>query len=337
MKILITGGLGFIGSNFIRYWLKKHPNDEIVNLDSVTYAANFKSMIEVESNLNYSFVRGDICDEKLVDQIMSKGIDMVVHFAAESHVDRSIDDPSLFVRTNVLGTYVLLNAATKYNIKRFHHISTDEVFGSIEFGSNKQFKETTPYDPSSPYSASKASSDHLVRSFYKTFGLPVTISNCSNNYGPFQHPEKMIPRSITNILNGNKIKVYGKGLNFRDWLHVEDHCRAIEVILLKGKIGETYCIGGLKKGTSNIDLVKAMLGLMGKSESEIEYVADRPAHDNYAVNWDKINKELGWEPIYDLDSGLEQTINWYTENKEWYEETKKEAEEFYIKLNKAKK
>jgi dTDP-glucose 4,6-dehydratase len=337
MKILITGGLGFIGSNFIRYWLQRHPNDEIINLDKVTYAANFKSMVDIESNLNYSFVKGDICDEKLVDEIMSKGIDTIVHFAAESHVDRSIDDPSLFVRTNVLGTYVLLNAAARYGVKRFHHISTDEVFGSISFNSKDQFKESTPYDPSSPYSASKASSDHLVRSFYKTFGLPVTISNCSNNYGPYQHPEKMIPRSITNLLTGQKIKVYGKGLNFRDWLHVEDHCSAIEAILLKGKIGETYCIGGLKKGTSNIELVKTILKIMNKTASDIEYVADRPAHDNYAVCWNKINKELGWKPKYDLESGLEQTINWYKENQDWYQDTKKEAEEFYKKLNSLKK
>ena len=336
MKILITGGLGFIGSNFIRYWLQKHPNDEIINLDKVTYAANFKSMIDIESNLNYSFVRGDIGDAELVDKIMAQGIDTIVHFAAESHVDRSIDDPSLFVRTNVLGTYNLLMAAKKYN-KRFHHISTDEVFGSIEMGSDDQFSEVTPYDPSSPYSASKASSDHLVRSFHKTFGLPVTISNCSNNYGPYQHPEKMIPRSITNLLTDQKIKVYGQGLNFRDWLHVEDHCRAIELILLNGKIGETYCIGGLKKGTSNMELVQLMLKLMSKDESCLEYVADRPAHDNYAVNWDKINRELGWEPKYTFETGLQQTIDWYAANTTWWQETKKEAEEFYIKLNSLKK
>jgi dTDP-glucose 4,6-dehydratase len=337
MKLLITGGLGFIGSNFIRYWLTHHPEDEIINLDKVTYAANFKSTIDIESNINYSFVRGDIIDDKLVDKIFSQGIDTVVHFAAESHVDRSIDDPSLFVRTNVLGTYTLLNFAAKYKIKRFHHISTDEVFGSIPLDSKSQFNENTHYDPSSPYSASKAASDHLVRSFFKTFGLPITISNCSNNYGPFQHPEKMIPRSITSLLSGGKIKVYGQGLNFRDWLHVEDHCRAIELILLKGKIGETYCIGGLKKGTSNMELVNLMLKLMNKDESSLEFVADRPAHDNYAVNWNKINKELGWQPQYDLESGLKQTIDWYTQNESWWQETKKEAEEFYLKLNQAKK
>ncbi|NCU32019.1 MAG: dTDP-glucose 4,6-dehydratase [Candidatus Moranbacteria bacterium] len=335
MKLLITGGSGFIGSNFIKHWFSNHPEDSIINLDKMTYAANPRNLTEFEGKSNYQFIKGDILDKKLVDDLVSQ-VDTIVHFAAESHVDRSIDDPSLFVRTNVLGTYNLLMAAKKYN-KRFHHISTDEVFGSIEMGSSDQFRESTPYDPSSPYSASKASSDHLVRSFYKTFGLPVTISNCSNNYGPYQHPEKMIPRSITNLLTDQKIKVYGQGLNFRDWLHVEDHCRAIELILLNGKIGETYCIGGLKKGTSNMELVNLMLKLMGKDESSIEYVADRPAHDNYAVNWDKINRELGWEPKYTLESGLQQTIDWYTANSAWWQETKAEAEEFYKKLNSLKR
>jgi len=335
MKLLITGGSGFIGSNFIKHWFKNHPQDSILNLDKMTYAANPRNLVEFENNPNYKFVQGDILDLELVDKLVSE-VDTIVHFAAESHVDRSIDDPSLFVKTNVLGTYNLLMAAKKNNT-RFHHISTDEVFGSIELDSTDQFSEKTPYDPSSPYSASKASSDHLVRSFYKTFGLPVTISNCSNNYGPYQHPEKMIPRSITNLLVGDKIKVYGQGLNFRDWLHVEDHCRAIELILEKGKIGETYCIGGLKKGTSNMELVRLMLKLMGKDENSLEYVADRPAHDNYAVNWDKINRELGWEPQYDLESGLKQTIDWYTANTSWWQETKAEAEEFYKKLNSLKK
>lgn len=336
MKLLITGGFGFIGSNFIKYWFKNHPQDFIINLDKMTYAANPRNLVEFENSPNYKFVKGDILDEKIVDELVSQ-VDTIVHFAAESHVDRSIDDPSLFVRTNVLGTYNLLIAAKKYQIKRFHHISTDEVFGTIELDSTDQFNEDTPYDPSSPYSASKASSDHLVRSFFKTFGLPVTISNCSNNYGPFQHPEKMIPRSITSLLSGGKIKIYGQGVNFRDWLHVEDHCRAIEAILLKGTVGETYCIGGLKKGTSNMELVRLILKLMNKGEDSLEYVADRPAHDNYAVNWDKINQKLGWQPQYDFESGLKQTIDWYTQNQTWWQETKKEAEEFYIKLNEIKK
>jgi len=336
MKILVTGGSGFIGSNFIKYWFKNHPDDSIINLDKMTYAANPRNLVEFENSPNYKFVQGDILDEKTVDELVSQ-VNAIVHFAAESHVDRSIDDPSLFVKTNVLGTYNLLMAAKKYNV-RFHHISTDEVFGTIALDDTvTQFSESTPYDPSSPYSASKASSDHLVRSFYKTFGLQITISNCSNNYGPYQHPEKMIPRSITSLLSGGKIKIYGQGLNFRDWLHVEDHCRAIEAILLKGKIGETYCIGGLKKGTSNMELVKLLLKLMNKGEDSLEYVADRPAHDNYAVNWDKINHELGWEPKYDLESGMKQTVDWYTQNTDWWQETKKEAEEFYIKLNSLKK
>jgi len=335
MKLLITGGLGFIGTNFIKHWFANHPQDSIINLDKMTYAANPRNLVEFESNQNYKFVKGDILDEKLVDELVSQ-VDAIVHFAAESHVDRSIDDPSLFVRTNVLGTYNLLMAAKKYQ-KRFHHISTDEVFGTIELDSSDQFNENTPYDPSSPYSASKASSDHLVRSFFKTFGLPVTISNCSNNYGPYQHPEKMIPRSITSLLSGGKIKIYGQGLNFRDWLHVEDHCRAIEMILLNGKIGETYCIGGLKKGTSNMELVKLLLKIMNKGEESLEYVADRPAHDNYAVNWEKIKRELGWEPKYNFETGLKQTIDWYTANSTWWQETKKEAEEFYLKLNSLKK
>ena len=335
MKLLITGGSGFIGSNFIKYWFNNHPQDSIINLDKMTYAANPRNLVEFDNNPKYKFVKGDILDGKVVDDLVSQ-VDTIVHFAAESHVDRSIDDPSLFVRTNVLGTYNLLMAAKKSNT-RFHHISTDEVFGSIELDSKDQFSESTHYDPSSPYSASKASSDHLVRSFHKTFGLPITISNCSNNYGPYQHPEKMIPRSITNLLNGEKIKVYGQGLNFRDWLHVEDHCRAIEMILLKGKIGETYCIGGLKKGTSNMELVNMLLKLMNKGQDSLEYVADRPAHDNYAVNWNKINKELGWKPKYDFESGLKQTVDWYTQNSIWWQETKKEAEAFYVKLNSLKK
>lgn len=333
MKILVTGGSGFIGSNFIRYWLTNHPEDSIINLDKLTYAANTKNLSDVENNPNYRFVLGDILDEKVVDELMSQ-IDTVVHFAAESHVDRSIDDPSLFVRTNVLGTYTLLSSALKHQIKRFHHISTDEVFGSIPFGSDAQFSEDTPYDPSSPYSASKASSDHFVRAFIKTYKFPATITNCSNNYGPFHHPEKLIPRSISNILDGKKVPVYGQGLNFRDWLHVEDHCRAIEVVLLKGKIGETYCVGGLKGGTANIDLIRMLLKVMGKDESWIEYVADRPAHDNYSVDWSKINLELAWEPKYDLESGLKATVEWYMNHQDWYKETKKEAEQFYIKLNK---
>lgn len=335
MKILITGGLGFIGCNFINYWFKRHPDDEIVNLDDLTYAANPSSLKEVENNPNYRFVKGNILDSVLVDQLMP-GIDTVVHFAAESHVDRSIYDPLLFVKTNVLGTYVLLNSALKHQVKRFHHISTDEVFGTIGSNSTAQFSETTPYDPSSPYSASKASSDHFVRSFSKTFKLPVTITNCSNNYGPYQHPEKFIPRVITNLIEGKKIPVYGQGLNLRDWLYVEDHCSAIATVLEKGQIGQSYCVGGLKGGTQNIDVVKIILKLMGKDESVIEYVPDRPAHDNYSVDWSKIKNELAWQPQESLETGLEKTVNWYQQNESWWRAAKSEAEEFYKKLNSQK-
>lgn len=330
MKILITGGLGFIGSNFIRFWLGNHPQDKIINLDKVTYAANPASLSDLSQN--YTFVKGDILDSELLDKIIP-GIDLIVHFAAESHVDRSIDDPLLFVKTNVLGTYTLLSAAKKHGNIRFHHISTDEVFGSISFGSTDQFSEITPYNPSSPYSASKASSDHFVRSFGKTFGLPVTITNCSNNYGPYQHPEKLIPRLITNLIDNQKIPVYGQGTNFRDWLYVDDHCRAIETVINKGKLGETYCVGGLKETSRNIDLIKQVINLMGKSEDQIEYVTDRPAHDNYAVSWDKIHNELGWEPKETLESGLQKTINWYLANESWWRTAKVEAEAFYKKLN----
>ncbi len=331
MNLLVTGGLGFIGSNFIRLWLSRHPDCRLVNLDNLTYAANPDSLKDVQSNPNYRFVKGDICDDKIVQQLMPS-TDFVVHFAAESHVDRSINDPYLFVKTNVLGTYILLKSASKNQIKRFHHVSTDEVFGSIGTESKNQFSESTPYDPSSPYSASKAASDHFVRSFGKTFGLPITITNCSNNYGPYQHPEKFIPRMITNLIDGHKIPVYGQGLNLRDWLYVEDHCLAIETVLLKGKVGETYCVGGLKGGTRNIDLVKQVLSIFGLDDSWIEYVADRPAHDNYSVDWSKIKTELGWEPKFTLESGLKATVDWYRSNETWWRLAKKEAEEFYTKL-----
>lgn len=330
MKLLVTGGLGFIGSNFIRYWLKNHPGDTVVNLDCLTYAANPNNLADIKEN--YTFVKGNILDTELLSKIVP-GTDLIVHFAAESHVDRSIDDPALFVKTNVLGTYTLLSAAHKYSNVRFHHISTDEVFGSIPFGSTVEFSETTPYDPSSPYSASKASSDHFVRSYGKTFGLPITITNCSNNYGPFQHPEKLIPRLVTNLIDGQKIPVYGKGENFRDWLYVDDHCSAIEAVVTRGKLGETYCVGGLKETARNIDLVKKVITLMAKNEDLIEYVADRPSHDNYAVSWEKIHLELGWEPKETLESGLKKTIDWYLANQSWWRNSKTEAEAFYQKLN----
>jgi len=260
MNILVTGGAGFIGSNFILYWLKKYPEDKIVNLDKLTYAGNLENLKSVEKNKNYQFVKGDIIDFKLVDKIIKDyQIETIVHFAAESHVDRSILDPAPFIKTNVEGTYVLLEAALKNKLKRFHHISTDEVFGALPLGTKEKFNEKTPYNPRSPYSASKAASDHLVRAYYITYGLPITLSNCSNNYGPYHFPEKLIPLAITNIIEDKKVPVYGDGLYVRDWLYVEDHCRAIDLILRKGKIGETYFIGGLTEDISNLEIIKKIL------------------------------------------------------------------------------
>lgn len=324
MNILVTGGAGFIGSNFILYWLKKYPEDKIVNLDKLTYAGNLENLKSVEKNKNYQFVKGDIIDFKLVDKIIKDyQIETIVHFAAESHVDRSILDPAPFIKTNVEGTYVLLEAALKNKLKRFHHISTDEVFGALPLGTKEKFNEKTPYNPRSPYSASKAASDHLVRAYYITYGLPITLSNCSNNYGPYHFPEKLIPLAITNIIEDKKVPVYGDGLYVRDWLYVEDHCRAIDLILRKGKIGETYFIGGLTEDISNLEIIKKILKIMGKDEGYIEFVKDRPGHDRrYAIDWTKINKELGWKPEVDLDTGLKLTINWYLKNQDWWKKIK---------------
>jgi dTDP-glucose 4,6-dehydratase len=319
MKLLVTGGAGFIGSNFIRFWLKKHPRDFITNLDKLTYASNLKSLAEVEKNPHYRFVKGDICDPKIVKKAI-QGTDFLVHFAAESHVDRSISGPAVFVKTNVLGTQVLLDAAIRASVKRFHHVSTDEVFGSLPLHSKKKFNEKTPYDPRSPYAASKAASDHLVRAFFHTFGLPITITNCSNNFGPYAHPEKFIPLVITNILKNKKVPIYGDGLYVRDWLYVKDHCRAIEAVLEKGKVGETYCVGGQTKEMNNLTLVKNILRLMGKDEDLIEFVKDRPGHDRkYAVDWSKIQQELSWRPQHDFNHYLKKTIQWYQDNRWWWE------------------
>lgn len=320
MKLLVTGGAGFIGSNFILYWLDKYSDDTIVNFDKLTYAGNLDSLKSVEHNQRYSFVQGDICDRNAVDSVM-KDVDTVVHFAAESHVDRSIHDASPFIQTNIVGTHVLLEAALKYdNITRFHHISTDEVFGALSLGTDEKFSEHTPYDPRSPYSASKAASDHLVRAYHETYGLPMTISNCANNYGPRHFPEKLFPLAITNILEGKKVPVYGDGLYVRDWLYVEDHARAIDDILHKGKVGETYMIGGLKKDISNLEAIKKIIEIMGKnSDDTIEYVKDRPGHDRrYAIDWSKINAELGWSPAVTFEEGLQKTIDWYKTNEDWW-------------------
>ena len=332
MKLLVTGGAGFIGANFINYWLEEHDEDEIINFDKLTYAGNLENLKEVQENPNYAFVKGDICDRKQVDAVM-KNVDTVVHFAAESHVDRSIQDAAPFIKTNIEGTYVLLESAVKNKIQKFHHISTDEVFGALDLGTDTKFTDKTPYDPRSPYSASKAASDHLVRAYHTTYGLPITISNCSNNFGPFQFPEKLIALAITNILEGKKVPVYGDGKYVRDWLYVEDHCRAIDLILHRGKAGETYLVGGQTEDISNLEVVKKILAIMEKKEDMIEYVKDRPGHDRrYAINWSKTHENLGWEPQYDFDHALELTVNWYKDNPDWWKNVKSgQYQEYYKK------
>jgi dTDP-glucose 4,6-dehydratase len=331
MKLFITGGAGFIGSNFILYWMKKYPQDYIINFDKLTYAGNLENLKEVEKNPNYAFIQGDICDKELITKSL-QGSDTIVHFAAESHVDRSIIEPAPFILTNVLGTQTLLDAALKNNIKRFHHISTDEVFGALELNDPKKFNEQTNYDPRSPYSASKAASDHLVRAYHATYNLPITITNCSNNFGPFMFPEKFIPLAITNLLEDKKIPVYGDGLYVRDWLYVEDHCKAIDAVLQHGKIGETYCVGGLTEDINNLQIVKKICKILNKSEDMLEYVKDRPGHDRrYAVDWSKIKNELAWQPAHNFDEWLEHTINWYKNNKAWWMDIKSGEYQNYYK------
>lgn len=332
MKLLVTGGAGFIGSNFILYWLKNYPEDLIINLDKLTYAGNLENLKEIENNKNYQFIHGDICDQKVVEKAM-EGVDIVVHFAAESHVDRSIMEPFDFVRTNILGTQVLLDVALEKKVKRFHHISTDEVYGSLELEEKSIFNERTNYNPRSPYSASKASSDHLVRAYYYTYNLPITISNCSNNFGPYQFPEKIIPVAITNLLEDKKVPIYGDGLYVRDWLYVEDHCRAIDLILQKGKEGETYCVGGLTQDINNLEVVKKIIKLLEKDDDYIQFVKDRPGHDRrYALDWSKIKNELGWEPKHSFEQWLEQTVEWYKNNENWWKRVKSgEYQKYYQK------
>lgn len=320
MKIMVTGGAGFIGSNFIRYWFKYYPEDKIINLDALTYAGNLSSLSDFDSNPNYHFVHGSIGEPAIVNEL-TKGLDLIVHFAAESHVDRSIKNSADFIKTNVEGTRILLEAAKNNGNIRFHHISTDEVFGALELDSPR-FNERTPYDPRSPYSASKAASDHLVRAYYHTYQLPITISNCSNNYGPFQYPEKLIPLFITNLIEGRKVPIYGSGLNIRDWIHVDDHNRGVDQIIKKGKIGETYCLGGNNEQT-NLEITKLVLELMGYGEETIEYVSDRPGHDlRYAIDFSKAKRELGWEPHISFKAGLIATIKWYQKNEKWWRHIK---------------
>lgn len=329
--LLVTGGAGFIGSNFIHYWLTHHPEDRVINLDALTYAGNLTSLQDIENSSNYTFVEGSINNRDLVDKIMAE-TDQVVHFAAESHVDRSILEPAIFLETNILGTQVLLESALHHKVKRFHHISTDEVFGSLELGSTAQFNEDTAYDPRSPYSASKAGSDHLVRAYGETFGLPFTLTNCSNNYGEYHHPEKLFPLAITNLLEGKSVPVYGDGLNVRDWLYVQDHCSAIDRVLTDGQVGETYLIGGLREDISNLEVVKMIINLLGKSENSIEFVKDRAGHDRrYSVDWSKINRELGWQPSVTFEEGLQRTINWYKANEAWWKPLKEESKAFFKK------
>lgn len=328
--IVITGGAGFIGSHVVRLFVHKYPDYKIINLDKLTYAGNLANLTDIEDKPNYLFVKGDICDESLVKELFTEQkVDGVIHLAAESHVDRSIKDPFLFAKTNVLGTLNLLQAAKEYwkddfSNKLFYHVSTDEVYGALEFD-DTLFTEETSYDPHSPYSASKAASDHFVRAYHDTYGLPVVISNCSNNYGPYQFPEKLIPLFIYNIRNNKPLPVYGKGENVRDWLYVEDHARAIDLIFNEGKIGDTYNIGGFNEWT-NIDLIRVLIKVVdkqlgrpeGTSDKLITYVTDRAGHDlRYAIDATKIKNELGWEPSLQFEEGIEKTVKWYLDNESW--------------------
>jgi len=327
--ILVTGGAGFIGSNFIGYWLKQHPEDKIINLDALTYAGTLENTRSFESNPNYTFIHGSICDLEIVKQSML-GVDLVVHFAAESHVDRSILNPGVFVETNVLGTQTLLAAALEQKVTRFHHISTDEVFGTLDPNSGEKFSETTPYDPRSPYSASKAGSDHLVRAYGETYGLPYTISNCSNNYGPNQFPEKFTALAITNLIDNKPIPIYGDGGQIRDWLYVLDHCTAVEAILLGDKVNTTFVVGGLTADVTNKEIASSLLSIMGKPPNMLETVTDRPGHDRkYSVDWSHINETYGWKPSVTLEEGLAQTVAWYEANEAWWRPLKEKNSEYF--------
>lgn len=322
MTILVTGGAGFIGSNFVHYMMEKYPDYRIVCIDKLTYAGNLRNLETVLDKKNFRFIKGDICDRELVYRIFEEEKpDVVINFAAESHVDRSIESPDIFLKTNILGTQVLLDASRKYNVKRFHQVSTDEVYGDLPLDrSDLKFTESSPLRPSSPYSASKASADLLVLAYHRTYGVPVTISRCSNNYGPYQFPEKLIPLMIINALNDRPLPVYGDGRNVRDWIHVKDHCEAIDIIIHRGKEGEIYNIGG-ENERANIDVVRMILKELGKPESLIRFVKDRPGHDRrYALDISRMKKEFGWSPKISFEEGLKSTIKWYLENRSWWEE-----------------
>ena len=320
MKWLVTGGAGFIGSNFVFYMLDKYPQDQIVCLDKLTYAGNLETLESVMENPRFTFVKGDIADRGAVYALFEKEHpDVVVNFAAESHVDRSVVDPGIFLQTNILGTGVLMDACRKYGIQRYHQVSTDEVYGDLPLDrTDLFFTEQTPIHTSSPYSASKASADLLVQAYHRTFGLPVSISRCSNNYGPYHFPEKLIPLMIANALNDKPLPVYGTGENVRDWLYVTDHCAAIDLIVRKGRVGEVYNVGGHNERT-NLEVVKTILKALNKPESLIKFVTDRPGHDRrYAIDPTKLETELGWKPKYNFDTGIQQTIQWYLDNQDWW-------------------
>ena len=329
-KILVTGGAGFIGSNFVRYMVDKYSEYEIINLDALTYCGNLENLKGIEDRDNYSFVKGDIRDKDIVDDLV-KQCDYVINFAAETHVDRSIDDPEIFIKSNVSGTQVLLNAAKEYGVEKYIQISTDEVYGTL--GKDGYFTENTPLQPNSPYSASKASADLITRAYGQTFGLPINITRCSNNYGPYQFPEKLIPLMISNALEDKKLPLYGDGKNIRDWLHVHDHCQAIDLVMHEGALGEVYNIGGNNE-KQNIEIVKLILDTLGKEESLIEFVTDRLGHDRrYAIDSTKIRKDLGWAPKYEFEVGIKETIQWYLENQEWINQVKSgQYQEYYEKM-----
>lgn len=335
MKIIVTGGAGFIGSNFVYHMLKAHPEDEIVCLDLLTYAGNLHTLADAMKNPKFQFVRADIADRKAVfDLFEAQKPDMIVNFAAESHVDRSIEDPGIFLKTNIIGTSVLMDACRKFGVKRFHQVSTDEVYGDLPLDRpDLMFTEETPLHTSSPYSASKASADLLVMAYHRTFGLPVTISRCSNNYGPYQFPEKLIPLIISRALADESLPIYGTGLNVRDWLYVTDHCEAIDLILRKGREGEIYNIGGHNE-RNNLQVVKAVLAVLHKPESLITYVRDRPGHDRrYAINPEKIERELGWQPSYRFEEGIQVAVEWYLAHRKWWEEILSgDYREYYEKM-----